>query len=265
MVLNRVLLIANDPKHPFYDEEWCGPDLSHHDCYFEPISSCTMDDVATHAGRPFNAFALPEIKYIREDVPEALAIRYHNYPEESQFLPPVFMPFLEASPVDPAKYRYWWRAQTVAFIVRPNARSLKRVHSRKLAIYPAGKISKGTISVHVRHGDKWTEVPDAVPEDPAFSQAAEELYAEAGQAWRLKRDIFLSTEDPQSVEHFQALGVEHQLHARTTQAGQDQVHNCLCSGVRPSQRGFSQPSEVGPGARLRRLGWHAYVELVPAH
>lgn len=207
MVLNRVLVVAHDPEHPFYDADWCGRDVSHHDCYFEPISSCTMADVAARIGQSmaFNFSTLPEIKHLKDDLPEAVAVQYRNYPEESQFHPPIFAPFLEASPIDPEKYRYWWRAQTVAYIVRPNKRSLERIRERKLATYPMGNISRGTISVHVRHGDKWTEMPNAVPDDGAFSKAVEELYADAGQAWRLKRAIFLSTEDPESIEHFQGL------------------------------------------------------------
>jgi hypothetical protein len=80
-------------------------------------------------------------------------------------LPPQFHALLRGSPVEWRKRHYWWRAQSVAYIVRPNARTLAELVARKRRIYPGHQIRPGTLSVHVRHGDKHTEktpVPDQV-------------------------------------------------------------------------------------------------------
>ena len=50
MRLDRVLMVAEDPGHPYYDNSYCPPGTSVHDCYFEPVSSCTWADVAAAQG-----------------------------------------------------------------------------------------------------------------------------------------------------------------------------------------------------------------------
>lgn len=82
-----------------------------------------------------------------------------------QSVPPHFHALLRGGPVDWDKRHYWWRAQSVAYIVRPNSRTLAELAARKRRVFPQRLIRRGTISVHVRHGDKHVEtahVPDQV-------------------------------------------------------------------------------------------------------
>lgn len=50
MALDRILIVPNDEKHPFYDTKYCEPGGKFHDCYFEPLTSCTLEDVRLASG-----------------------------------------------------------------------------------------------------------------------------------------------------------------------------------------------------------------------
>lgn len=68
---------------------------------------------------------------------------------------------------------YWWRAQGAAYLVRPNTRTLLELDRRR-SLYFNEDIDEGTISVHVRHGDKWKE--SALASDQSYLEAVEALY-----------------------------------------------------------------------------------------
>ena len=125
-----------------------------------------------------------------------------------QAVPPQFSALLKASPIRQDKWYYWWRAQSAAYIVRPNARSRNEVEARKRRAFVGERIRPGTISVHVRHGDKGIE--SALMEDGVYLEMAQSMYRaernSTSMAWteRLKHQIFLSTEDPNTVQAFNA-------------------------------------------------------------
>lgn len=96
-------------------------------------------------------------------------------------------------------YYYWWRAQSISYIVRPNARTLGELERRRGLVFGGGDIEEGTISVHVRHGDKWKEMKLA--DDPTYLKAVEDLVT-IRRGPTLKRKIFLSTEDAATVNFF---------------------------------------------------------------
>ena len=127
---------------------------------------------------------------------------------DMQAVPPQFKALLRASPVRPDKWYYWWRAQSAAYIVRPNARLRNEIEARKRRAFAGERVRSGTISVHVRHGDKYVE--SALVEDGVYLRVAEEMYkaqqnlSNVARTERLRHRIFLSTEDPQTVEAFGA-------------------------------------------------------------
>jgi hypothetical protein len=107
-------------------------------------------------------------------------------------------PLDAAKVVGPRRF-WWWRAQAIAYIVRPNARTLAEVAARKEAKLRGRPLQKGCISLYVRHGDKGTE--SKTWDDPAYEAALLQL---RGIDSSLTRQVFLSTEDPKTVEYFQA-------------------------------------------------------------
>lgn len=100
------------------------------------------------------------------------------------------------------KFFYWWRAQSSAYLIRPTLRTLNELDRRREAVFQGQRIKPGTISVHVRHGDKWKE--SKLEDDATFLRAAEALLMhDIGPI--LQRRIFLSTEDPHTVHFFTQL------------------------------------------------------------
>ena len=124
-----------------------------------------------------------------------------------QQVAPQFSALLRSSPIRPELYYYWWRAQSAAYIMRPNASTRNEMAARKRRMFEGERIRQGTISVHVRHGDKGEE--SELVEDGAYLRVAQELHDAQGNLTladteRLKQQIFLSTEDARTVEAFDA-------------------------------------------------------------
>ena len=86
---------------------------------------------------------------------------------------------------------------------RPNAKTLGELEARKQQVYGRSTVPKGSISVHIRRGDKWRE--SANTDDAVYARAAEALYEAGAQTFGLTRNIFLSTEDPAAVAYFRRL------------------------------------------------------------
>ncbi|KAI9021058.1 hypothetical protein DFJ74DRAFT_671656 [Hyaloraphidium curvatum] len=104
--------------------------------------------------------------------------------------------------------KYLWRAQSVAFLIRLNDKTVDAV--RRLRMEPnmtavAGSpgppesvfpLPRGCISAHVRHGDKGREMP--LVAYSAYAAAAERLRWLNPTPFR--RVMFLSSEDPKVIE-----------------------------------------------------------------
>lgn len=90
-----------------------------------------------------------------------------------QAVPPQLKSLLEASPIRPNRWYYWWRAQSAAYIVRPNARTRNEIAARKRRIFAGERVRPGTLSVHVRHGDKIVE--SALVEDRVYLKVVEDM------------------------------------------------------------------------------------------
>lgn len=194
--LDRILLFVPTPNGPWSQGKFCEGFLGLHDCYFEPESSCTFAAV-------MGITPLSEVPKLDDGMPQ------HNqrllqcdisYPILDVPLVPVKLrKLLQSSPVPIDRGTFWFRAQAVAFIVRPNTRTLNQIRSRKQQ-QSWTVVPSGTISVHIRHGDKGIEMPLAP--DAKYLWKAEELLTRDS---RLQRTIFLSTEDSASVMYFKQL------------------------------------------------------------
>jgi hypothetical protein len=95
------------------------------------------------------------------------------------------------------RHSWWWRAVGVAYIVRPNARTLSELQLRRQAKQVGPDLQPGCTSLYVRHGDKASET--VVFEDPEYEVALQKLLHTDP---RLGRGVFLSTEDPVTVQYF---------------------------------------------------------------
>lgn len=194
--LDRILVLYPQPHGNWVDGPYCTGAHTIDSCYFEPISSCSIYDAMNHdlwEKLPF----LDPLSYSRNS---DRVLRYDCDQSSAIFLirrtPLIFHNLLKAGNLSIESY-YWWRAQGVAYIVRPNARTLQELENRKVQIFRNMSIEEGTVSVHVRHGDKGKEAPLA--DDEVYLARAEELVRDHPE---LERTIFLSTEDAKTVEFF---------------------------------------------------------------
>lgn len=169
---NSILLYAEDqpPGQNFVsspDEEGdksCGRSL---DCIFYPISKCKHEKQKGIKEGTQSIFATPEGSEIDLDVPAYLQ-------KHGSAIPPVLEAALrEVQPdITHEMLKYWWRAQASAYLMRLNAKTSSRMRELRLGdgvkqlgmqwgtdgepkdVEMPFPMPEGTISMHVRHGDK---------------------------------------------------------------------------------------------------------------
>ena len=200
----RVLLLD-------YGDEWvegtyCRGFPTMDTCFFEPISSCTLKDVYGQS------FASPKLYRNASAIQEAqsrlssLRIHFEQSHTFTNSVPFRLRSILSRACIQQDAYIggvradcYWWRAHGVSYLVRPNQRTLQELaHIRQQRF--RGKIARGTVSIHVRHGDKFRDSVPPVP-DRVYREVAEALINSSGGS--LLPKYFLSTEDPETIAYFQ--------------------------------------------------------------
>eukprot|EP00439_Symbiodinium_sp_Y106_P052106 s3794_g6.t5 len=205
MNLGRVLVISpKDPRVQLYDSSFC-PGASGYECWLQNITSC-------HVGK--------DVLQIHEH--PVLKGRFHD-----QSVPVVFHEMLaNCSPIKSKFWFYWWRSQSVTYLVRFNDRTRKAVDRfRSESLYtcdahvpsPADILSPGHISAHVRQGEKGLEarlfpLEVYLKQMEALADNSSELrvlFKEVAESDRnfsypagtySERKMFLSTEDQPTVE-----------------------------------------------------------------
>ncbi|KAL7266297.1 hypothetical protein RUND412_011161 [Rhizina undulata] len=150
----------------------CGRNL---DCVFLPISNCSVRE----AKGKNDTVVLP----LEGGAPE---IFYRTHPGS---IPPLFGEVLKRRGVTAEERKYWWRAQTAGFVLRPNG-----VVMDELTRLRDIRDEEARWSIHVRHGDKGIEMKLVALKE--YVKRAEQYIAE-NPFGKLRRKAFLSTEDPE--------------------------------------------------------------------
>ena len=92
----------------------------------------------------------------------------------------------------------WLRSQGTAYIARPNTRLRAELSRRRGLSFNKTGLPPGTVTVHVRHGDKSKETRTA-PDEFYFKAANDTLRQYPGV---VKPSVYIMTEDPASIEFF---------------------------------------------------------------
>ncbi len=235
MNMNRVLL-QNPLIHPKVIEwelqtPFCKGKDQNLGCYYEPWSSCTVEDVLGKnaknliaglgfAGRA-NPSSIPGLITHRFDGNENPADIIHSYSQykvifieqpgalKHGVVPSVFNSLLACSSIPLQFHYYWWRAVATAYIVRPRPETLEwietfRVRELENTAYGA---------VYIRRGEKGVEMK--LQPESVFQEAVSILFGDIAPSAMpkhlralpnitalasLDRVLFVGTEDPSALQ-----------------------------------------------------------------
>ena len=275
--LGRIFLWEPDAGAQYTDRNTCG-DARNWLCFFKNPSSCTLEDAKAPGADVLRA---------RSFFVQAAAQNGFN----ENFIPSKVKHLYLALRPKPTEndFKFWWRGQAAAFLLRFNSRTIAalkelRLAPRALLSAPAvdGQgvnqsdprvmvaldqvssfpLPQGTVSMHIRHGDKGIEMT-LIPM-MRFLTAAEDLFR--WQPNTLSRRSFISTEDPSAID--EAKGV---VAGTVTAPGRDNkvlLPSQLSSWVhtyydvpRHNSNGQQQLARLGlPAGQLTRI-WFLQLTL----
>ena len=185
------------------DHEYCrGQSKLNLECYYEPWSSCTLEDALKDTslqnlrvqGRNI---AFNDLKKQLDRDERTLIV--HLSPELVDEIPPPLMSMLHCSPFHREKYRYYWRSLTAAFLMRPNAATRQLIlQHRQDPSMAFDKEKDQCVSVYIRRGDKHLEMRIIEDEKVFFNQAKNmsgHFKTPSGEVQK-KGFMFLGSEDP---------------------------------------------------------------------
>ncbi|CAK9275928.1 unnamed protein product [Sphagnum jensenii] len=144
----RILVLYPTPNLSWVKGVFCEDYDTLDTCYFEPITSCSVYDI--FGGKLEKLDDIPEIDMSGNvDQSHLTVLRAHplaivvSWPASIQLsVPDQFHKLLSMSGMQENQWCHWWRAQAVAYIVRPNGRTLRELDSRRrLAFFSPTKRS----------------------------------------------------------------------------------------------------------------------------
>jgi hypothetical protein len=192
--MNRVFIMFPDPgdsslmdkmhsNNRFQvDIDYCknqGKGKTSLDCYFEPWSSCTIEDALKGTSLQTLRTAglhVPFNEITTYDRPERTII-VHLSPELRDKIPANLMHIMDCSPFNKMKYKYWWRSLSVAYLLRPNEPTRQLIAQHRLdREMQFDQEAEQCVSVYVRRGDKHLEMK-IIEDETVFFEAARSLSA----------------------------------------------------------------------------------------
>ncbi|WIA15626.1 hypothetical protein OEZ85_002253 [Tetradesmus obliquus] len=208
MTEGRVLLL--DYQSPWTrgsPKTYCqGGALALDECYFEPVSSCSLRD----------AYG-PEVvaawgKSLQDGVLDAARKRLHGHKilfnavtnkNEYSRVPPQAHPSLNKI-IQGVKIggivseMFWFRAVATSYLMRLNSRTLQVVNILRSHFFQEDVIGPGTVSIHIRRGDKTRIGEMRYVNESTYQSYAQALHAANTDV--LNQTAFVSTEDPVALK-----------------------------------------------------------------
>ncbi|OBT48121.1 hypothetical protein VE00_01038 [Pseudogymnoascus sp. WSF 3629] len=217
---NSILLYSEDSspgEHFIQDpaeggDESCGRSF---DCIFQKLSKCKSKSQKGMESKVQSVFDMPG-----HDTTTVVDAEAYLQKHGTQ-IPPVFEAALRSIQPDITSemLKYWWRAQAASYIMRLNKKASARMKEFRLGTdtkqlgiqwdvngqpqdvdFPF-PMPEGTISMHVRHGDKGSEMR-LVPFNDYVVRAEKFTAENPLGSWKR---AFLSTEDPNVIEQMKSM------------------------------------------------------------
>lgn len=219
--LDRILVLYPQPAFEWTNGLFCQGTSTLDQCYFEPLSNCTVADafgnmsVSLDSLWRFSELSLDSYNRYDSDwrfsekiLGSSVRTVAENFEDSKNIInvlrgetPHMFHSLLKAGNLSEKNF-YWWRAQSVAYIVRPNHRTLFELKLRRNFYFNNKRLERGTISVHIPYGENRDPENQSPDKWISYLQSAEALVSRYPN---LQRKIFLSTEDPLAISFFSKL------------------------------------------------------------
>jgi hypothetical protein len=209
---DRILIPANSPSCDFDNSDG----TNFYDCYFEEMSSCTTwaREHVTHQlckGAEFEGYGcLPHLSKEQDHRDQQFTFfTFYILDNVAQLsytiVPYQFAPLLACSPISDADSFYWWRAQAVAYLLRPDSFARAEIDARIQAYYKERRqLPAHSVALHIRRGDKEKELK-SLTSDESFVRAlnASILSVDWTRMHGIPKakHIFVSTEDKGSLDY----------------------------------------------------------------
>jgi len=253
---DRILVLpprAEEPRLVWYDDAWC-PGARGWECWLQPVAGClpTADS-------------------------DVRRLTYYDGLEQLH-VPSIFEPLLHCSGVPNEKHFYWWRSQSVAYLMRFNEKTRSELdamrqellfesHGGQVQPLSTVQVQGGGVAMLVRHGDKVGEM-DVEPVN-SYVEAARGLFSGSQQLpvrWRSNasfsypsdafagRRVFVHSEDGQVMQVFRSLAGESNRDNTTGNSVQSHDADWTVSFIKPDNacQGWCDPQDVVAQMGTRR-------------
>ncbi|WIA30221.1 hypothetical protein OEZ86_000312 [Tetradesmus obliquus] len=191
--LNSGRIMHEEYDHLLTQNGYCRGNATLDSCYFEPLTRCRLTRE--------EAAAAPTLKTVEQLMdpsgPRVGILDYNLVAELRLSVPKQFEKQVEERGIPSKRKHYWWRAQAIAYIIRPNARTRAELEKRKQERFRGAPLAPGCISLFVRGGDKAAE--SAVFSSQHYEGIVQRL-RQIDPA--LTNQLFITTEDPRTIDYF---------------------------------------------------------------
>lgn len=139
LALNSGRVLTEIPGTFMTDHPYCGNRSTLDSCYFEPLTHCVITPEQIASARILNGTSRsPDQLTFQngkglEELPQ-FVLADKLFPQKSpisQTIPKPFQEMLKDAGLPSKNAYYWWRAQAIAYIVRPNKQALQELAVRK--------------------------------------------------------------------------------------------------------------------------------------
>lgn len=157
-------------------------------CVFEPLSNCTPNKNSD----------------IDKRIPKSIKNKVSNRVNSIEYYVPNFAKkMLEKSPIINSAHQWYWRAQALIYICRPNTRTLnilKQLKEENSQLYEKILNKTCDLSIYIRHGDKHKLEMTLISDENYYK-----LYKIIINSYNIsKKSVFIVTQDHRTISYLKS-------------------------------------------------------------
>jgi len=135
--LNTGRVLVTIPGSYLTADPYCGTNETLDSCYFQPLTHCKVTQQQAESAWMVAKASKQEVVKFRsgpsEDAPQFVSLDGFEVMSQpfAQTAPKPFQGLLNSTDIPKKNQYYWWRAQGIAYIVRPNQQTLQELAKRQ--------------------------------------------------------------------------------------------------------------------------------------